>query len=293
MICNKCGNQIPNGMKFCTNCGEPAVLTQVTPNTVDTPVQTTVNTNKQQTVEPQTIQNTVTTQPINKQNIKQNNKGMIQTILFSLIRPVSNFKESEAELSSTSNSAILTGIISAIIMVLNLVISVATTLFTKSTETCFMGYCVGEDLTLAEKFKTIEWWPLVWQYIVIPAGIIFLIAVVYYIVSLIFKKNTKFGKTLGISALSITPALVGIIVLAPLLGIIWTPLSIIVSGGTLIYSISILIVLYYKEFNFDDDDKYILFNLISVFIIIIVGYLIINQIIQQSISGLGNLNSLF
>ena len=294
MFCNKCGNQIQEGMKFCTSCGEPINVEQQV-NIVQQPVE--------QVIEQQNIVDTIPVQnnnieqipntqfqTVNNQNIRKSNKGILNTILFSIIKPIANFKEKEAELISTSNSAILTGVVSVIVMVINLIITVATTLFTKSTKTCFMGYCYGEELSFAEKLKTIEWWPLIWQYIVIPAGLIFLISVVYYIAALIFKKNPKFGKLLGISALVLTPALIGIVLVSPLLGLIWAPLSTITIICGVIYSISILIILLYKEFSFENDDKFILFNLISVFIIIVIILLIINTLVQQS---LGSLNSLF
>lgn len=301
MICKKCGNPVQEGMKFCTSCGEPVVAEQ------NLNIQQSVTSNQQQVVQPNNIgvtqtpvQNTVAQptmnvqQPAYSQNTMKSGKGIFKTILMGLIRPKSNFKESEMELSSTSNSFILTGIISAMIMVINLVISVCTTLFTKSAQTCFMGYCVGEDLSFADKFKSIQWWPLIWQYIVIPAGIILLIAGIYYIVSLIFKKNLNFAKLLSISALGVAPALVAVVLVSPLLGLMWAPASIIVSATGFIYSLIILLTLFYKEFNFEEDDKFILFNLISVFIIIVIAYFVVNQVIQQSItSSLGDFSSLF
>jgi len=293
MICKKCGNQIQENMKFCTSCGEPVVLEQP------------INTTQQQVIQPNNIgtsqlsvQNTIVqptpsvqqTQPIYNQNSMKSGKGMLKTILMGIIKPVSNFKESEAELTSTSNSAIIAGIISVMVMVINLVITVCTTLFTKSTQTCFMGYCYGEELTFTEKLKTIQWWPLIWQYIVIPAGIILLIAGIYFIMSLIFKKNIKFGKLLGLVSLSSVPAFTSVILLSPILGLMWTPLSIIISITGVLYSITILTILVYKEFNFEYDDKFLLFNLISVFAFIIVVLLIVNTMVQQSF---GSLTSLF
>lgn len=287
MICKNCGNQVQDGMKFCTSCGEPVVLEQQNTNfqqpinNIQTPVQNTV-------VQPNP--SFQPTQSMYTQNNMKSGKGMLKTILMSMIRPASNFKESEAELTSTSNSAILAGVISVMVMIINLIVKVCTTLFTKSTQTCIMGYCYGEELTFTEKLKTIEWWPLIWQNVVIPASLIFLIASIYFIVALIFKKDTKYGKILGITSLSLVPALLTTVLISPVLGLMWTPLSIIVSGAAYLYSITILTILVYKEFNFEDDDKFLIFNFISVFIFVVTVLLILNTILKQSF---GSLISLF
>ena len=289
MICKKCGNQVQDGMKFCTSCGEPVVVEQniniqqqaVQPNNIgvtQTPMQNTV------------AQPTMNVQPAYSQNTMKSGKGIFKTILMSLIKPVSNFKESEMELSSTSNSFILTGVISVMVMIINLVITVCKTLFTKSAQTCFMGYCYGEELTFTEKLKSIEWWPLIWQYIVIPAVVILLISGIYFIMSLIFKKDVKFSKLLSLTSLSLVPAFTGVIILSPILGLMWTPASIIISVTGILYSIIILTILMYSEFNFENDDKFLLFNLISVFTFIVVVLLVINTLVQQSF---GSLTSLF
>lgn len=310
MICKKCQNEIQDNIKFCTNCGTPVtyetevsgVLTKE--NIINDDSLTNQNIQSQETqlntsnainissqsssiTQQSTTNNTQNNQTI---NTKINSDSIIKTILASIIKPISNIKNNNNILSSISNSFILLGIVSVMTMVINLVVTVLKTLFTKS-QACFMGYCYGEELSIAEKFKSIAWWPLIWQYVVIPAGIILLITCVYYIVSLIFKKTLNFPKLLGITTLSIVPALIVYVLISPIIGLMWAPGSIILIISGMLYSMSILFINLDKELNFENKDKFILFNLISVFVIILIVYLVGTQIISSQISSsLGGLD---
>ena len=296
MLCSKCGNPIQEGTKFCTRCGNQIVSEQQNTN-----IQQPINNMEQQInigISQTSPQNNIVqpnpnvqqVQQVYTQNIQKTGNSMLKTILMGLIKPISNFRNNETELTSVSNSAILTGMISVMIMIINLIVTVITTLFTKSTQTCFMGYCYGEELSFADKLKSIDWWPLIWQYIVIPAVIMLLIAGVYYIVSLIFKKKVDFGKLLGMTSLSLVPTFITFVLISPLLGLVWTPLSIIVSAASFMYSITILTVLLYNELKFENDDQYLFFNLVSVVIIVSIAILVVNMMLQQT---LGSLTSLF
>ena len=122
-----------------------------------------------------------------------------------------------------------------------------------------------------EKLGEINWLETIGKNFLIYAGIILIIAVLFYIVSLIFKKNLNFIKILSISASAVIPAVLGVMVLSPILGAIWEPLSIIFSILGLVYSVIVLYELINSNLDLDSDMK-IYFNLLCFGILLVAGY---------------------
>ena len=108
-----------------------------------------------------------------------------------------------------------------------------------------------------------------------------------------FKKSSSFIKLLSISASAQIPYIVLSMIVSPLLGKIWFPLSMISMVSGAIYTLVIMYELINDDLKFEGDTK-VYFNLICLGILAVAGYYAFSKIlVSSSISGLGNVLSIF
>lgn len=296
MICPNCGMENIQGSGFCVKCGNKFNVENVN-NNFQQQVQE-INSVQQnnQVVNPFVQNSSVNEQPIMQNVTQQNNVGsanvigntnktmnFVMYILMILIKPFKTFKDEEEKVTDTKNSLILSGIVVGLMLIINLVKTMITTVFTKK-----MDYNTFKFKTVIDfsKLKNLDWLDLLGKRLLIYAGIVLAIAAVYYLVSLIFKKNGNFIKLLSISATSLIPfTLVGMLA-SFVLGKIWTPLYMVCVLVSLVYSILILVSLINKEFEFENYDTKIYFHLICLGVLVVAGYyLYIKYFVLGSISS--------
>lgn len=272
MICPNCGMDNIQGSSFCVKCGNK-LNTENVNNNFQQQVQEVNNVQANNQVGDPFVQNTMQQNNyVNNVNVVTNtNKAMnfFMYILMILIKPFKTFKEEEEKLTDTKNSLILSGIVVGLMLVINLIKSMITTVFTKK-----MDYTTFKLKTVIDfsNLKNLDWLDLLGKHLLIYAGIILAIAVVYYLASLVFKKNGNFIKLLSISATSLIPfTLVGMFA-SFVLGKIWSPLYMVCVIVSLIYSVLILVCLINKQFEFENDDTKIYFHLICLGVLAVAGY---------------------
>ncbi len=272
MICPNCGMDNIQGSSFCVKCGNK-LNTENVNNNFQQQVQEVNNVQANNQVGNPFVQNTMQQNNyVNNVNVVTNtNKAMnfFMYILMILIKPFKTFKEEEEKLTDTKNSLILSGIVVGLMLVINLIKSMITTVFTKK-----MDYTTFKLKTVIDfsNLKNLDWLDLLGKHLLIYAGIILAIAVVYYLASLVFKKNGNFIKLLSISATSLIPfTLVGMFA-SFVLGKIWSPLYIVCVIVSLIYSVLILVSLINKQFEFENNDTKIYFHLICLGVLAVAGY---------------------
>ena len=272
MICPNCGMDNIQGSSFCVKCGNK-LNTENVNNNFQQQVQEVNNVQANNQVGNPFVQNTMQQNNyVNNVNVVTNtNKAMnfFMYILMILIKPFKTFKEEEEKLTDTKNSLILSGIVVGLMLVINLIKSMITTVFTKK-----MDYTTFKLKTVIDfsNLKNLDWLDLLGKHLLIYAGIILAIAVVYYLASLVFKKNGNFIKLLSISATSLIPfTLVGMFA-SFVLGKIWSPLYMVCVIVSLIYSVLILVCLINKQFEFENDDTKIYFHLICLGVLAVAGY---------------------
>lgn len=272
MICPNCGMDNIQGSSFCVKCGNK-LNTENVNNNFQQQVQEVNNVQANNQVGDPFVQNTMQQNNyVNNVNVVTNtNKAMnfFMYILMILIKPFKTFKEEEEKLTDTKNSLILSGIVVGLMLVINLIKSMITIVFTKK-----MDYTTFKLKTVIDfsNLKNLDWLDLLGKHLLIYAGIILAIAVVYYLASLVFKKNGNFIKLLSISATSLIPfTLVGMFA-SFVLGKIWSPLYMVCVIVSLIYSVLILVSLINKQFEFENDDTKIYFHLICLGVLAVAGY---------------------
>ncbi len=287
MICPKCGTNNNDGSSFCIRCGANLIENNMTPQPnnnvqnneyLEQPINQPMN---NQTVQPQ-INSLSYQQPINSVNNTQ--LDYFNYMFNAFLKPVECFKKEENKFNDTKTSIIFSSIIAVIIMIINLIKTMISAILTKSFD-----YTTFKTKTTIDfsKLKDLNYIDLIGKQLLIYAGIILVIALVYYLASLVIKKQTIFTKMLAISATSVMPFVILGMVISPILGKIWTPLSIISLVIGVVYSLLIFITLINKDITFDNEDKKIYFNLVCLSILgSALYYVYIKLLISSKVSDL-------
>lgn len=240
MICPNCGGENTEGSIFCVKCGI---------NLKETTTQDEIK-----TTEPNQKKEQLNNQSTNQQKFEEVKKTAVHYFKYAkdvLLNPYKTFKEKETELTETKNALIFSGILAVVMMLITLLTAMITSIFVKELSAkTFELHTVVKFSNLGD----LNYLVLIGRNLLIYAGIIAAIAGVYYIVSLIFKKESKFTKLLSISATSIIPFIALGMILSPILSLIWTPLSIIAKVGGLVYSILVFMSLIKEELSFETKD---------------------------------------
>lgn len=303
MICPKCGNENINGSTFCIKCGinlkelvsnqninqqnnenvnvrqDEQIINNLNYNQVNQPTLNQVNNSKENN---------------NQQKFEEAKKTAVHYFKYAkdvLLNPYKTFKEKEVELTGTKNALLFSGILAVVMMLITLLTAMITSIFVKELSAkTFELHTVVKFSNLGD----LNYLVLIGRNLLIYAGIIAAIAGVYYIVSLIFKKESKFTKLLSISATSIIPFIALGMILSPILSLIWTPLSIIAKVGGLVYSILVFMSLIKEELSFETKDLEIKFHLICLTILGTIGYYLYIKLFMAVVNnGLNDLLNMF
>lgn len=314
MTCSKCGANNIDGSTFCIKCGANLKEMQ---QTMQQPIQTNnapiqnfqqMNVQQEQPIyNQQSVNNQQTAydqqqmynqQPMYNQPIQQSSVNTnvstsplnyLMYIIAILIKPFKSFKEEEAKLNNTKTSLVLALIISVAMTIINLVKTVFTTVRVASYSWT-SGYTYSWQW---DNLKNIKWIEVIGKNFLIYACVLFAIALVFYLGSLIIKKQLGFIKSLSIASTSVVPAIISAMIISPLAGKIWSPLSIIFMVVGIVYSLIILYELMNDVLKLDSDKK-IYFNLTCLGILAIAGYYAFMKLFMSSVtSGLDGLLNLF
>ena len=313
MTCPKCGTTNTEESTFCIKCGTNLKETQPEPSneqlTENNQSQPEQNNNIQEN-QSQPEQNTTTEQTETKENTQvqqqnQNNEqqktvnnnsnvnkaslNYIMYIVAILLKPFKSFREEESKLNDPKTSFILTLMISGAMTIINLIKTILLTVHVPS-------YSFSEGYSYSwqwDNIKNIKWIEVIGKNFLIYTGIIFAIAIVFYLGSLVIKKQISFIKTLSISASSMIPAVLGIMVISPIAGKIWVHLSVIFMIVGAVYSFVIFYELMNDELKLEGDTK-VYFNLVCLGILAIAGYYAYMKLfIPQITTGLDQLTDYF
>ena len=288
MNCTNCGTYNNPQSKFCIKCGN-ALNTDNLNQANELNQNVNPQQSYQQPVQPQMqqpINNVQTTQAV---NVNTSPLNYLMYLIAILIKPFQCFKEEEDKLNNGKTSIILTLIVTVVMTLSNLIQTILSTVRVAS-------YSWTDGYTYSwqwDNLKNIKWLEVIGKNFLIYAGIILAITIVFYLGSLVVKKQLSFIKSLSISATSVIPAVCGAMILSPILGMIWSPLSMVFTIIGLVYSLIILYELMNNELNLEKDKK-IYFNLVCFGILIIAGYYAYMKLFMSSVTGgLDNILDLF
>lgn len=255
IYCPKCGTENSMDTKFCAGCGNQIQNSNPTPN-----------------VEQQ--------QEINvNQNVIDSSINHFKYLISSILKPHSEYKKNEKALENIKNSTIL----SVIVVVATVIINLITTMFNAVR---IKSFWTNEIEWVWENLKEIQYLKVIGQSILMYTLVLCAIAGVYFLASLVIKKDVKFPKLLGIVTTAFLPIMICTTILSPIISLIYSPLGICVNIIGVIYGILILIELINDVIVIDNKDTKIYFHLTCLSIIVI-GIVII--VYNMFLSSLGSI----
>lgn len=281
--CIKCGADNMANTKFCVKCGNSMQIQPVNQMNVVQPM-----VSQQPTVAPVSPVPTQvnTTQNVVPVNSNQNSVGKMNYFKYMInafLKPYDSFKKEENNLSVFKNSAILSLILVGILTVLNLI----STMINSVRVTSFW---TDETKWVWENLKDVEYFKVIGQTLLIYLGVIAAISGVYYLASLVIKKNSSFVKLLSATATSFIPFAIATSILSPLLSLIHSYIGLAVTVAGFIYFLITLLELFNELIVIDNKNTRIYFHMVCLSILLIGGIFIIYKFVLGSItSGLGSL----
>ena len=301
MICPNCGAQNIDGSNFCIKCGKPlektnsvinnnenvfTTNTPVEPVGVQSPVQ---NTMQNQTVVPNTEAVVQQPQPALTKTVpnagsvgtsKKTSTTNVFVSMFKVIKkPFTAMKEELPNFNNIKNSVVLA-------IIVTLIATIASLIQTMFNSVRVVNYSwTGKSTTtwVWDNLKEIEYIKVIGKNLLIFLGIIVAIATVYYIVSLIMKKQPNFKRLLGIAAMGIVPLYICALILSPILTLIWAPLGVTITviGG--VYSLLMIYETMNDEIALEGNAKYY-FNLVCLSILLTSAYYVYMEFILSPIT---------
>lgn len=281
-MCPNCGITNLINAKFCIKCGANLEVNNVNDmnNNMNNQIQNNdvVNNN---------INQTQNNNFSNNQNNNTNQVGgkldYVKCLLGSFLKPFDTYKNNENALSEIKNSSILAAIVVGIMTVLSL-------LSTMLSAVRYKSYFSGEVTWKWDRLGDVEYFKVIGLGLLVYAGIIAAIAGVYYLATLVIKKETKFSSLVGVAAMSIVPFAICSLLVSPILSMIYSPLGAAATIIGFVYTLVTLIELVNETVIIDNKNTRIYYHLTCLSIVIIVGLFVAYKILVNSVlGGLGDL----
>lgn len=275
MICSKCGKENLSNTNFCTGCGNPMISAQSLSNVNNNNIPTGTVMNSNNILD----QSVNTNNQMVNNNLHQNNTNMnyFKFIIDSIIKPVKTYKEENKKLQEPKNSIVLALITSLLITILSLISTFFSTVIDKNIFTDKIEFSF-------DSLEYVEWGEVLGQTFLGSLIVIFALAAIYYIGSLIAKKQTNYLKLVGITSISIIPLILCSNVLSPIISLIYSPLGMLITIVGSAYSILVFVSVVNEEINFSEKDYSIYYHLACFMSIIIIFYIIITYVLSDYIS---------
>lgn len=297
ITCSNCGASNMSNTKFCIKCGNPLqtenlntsvesnpINSQFNTETIQPNVELQVNPNNQQFGAQNIVQPTYT--PGNATQFNTGSMNYFKYMLNAILKPFDSFKKEETNLSSFKNSGILVAIIVIALTILNLISTIIKSVRVTS-------FWTDEVEWVWENLKNIGYFKVIGQNLLVYAGIIFAISGVYFLASLVLKKDSKFVKLLSATTTAFIPLAVAVSVLSPLLSLINTYIGLAITIVGFIYFVVILLELLNDQIVIENKNTRIYFHLVCLSILLIGGgFIAYNLVLGSLTSGLGLLGSL-
>lgn len=277
ITCPACGaGNLPN-TKFCTKCGSPLEANNMNtiPNSTTTSIFQTEST---------PVSNFVPNQEATEN--KTSKMNYFGYMIGAFLKPFDKYKEEENNLADFKNSAIIAAILVLGMTIMNLISTILNTVRVKS-------FWSDKVEWVWENLKEVEFIKVIGMDLLLYAGIIAGIAAVYYLASLVIKKESKYPKLLGIAATACIPAAVCMTLVSPIFSLINGTLSAAISIAGFIYTIVILIELTNEIIQIENKNTRIYFQFICLTIIVLVlGFVLYKIVLGSLTSGLGSISSI-
>lgn len=193
--------------------------------------------------------------------------------LFNIIlKPISTLKSRVQDFSDVKKTSILVILVSFIRMILNLFSSIISAIFTKE----IVNYWTGDSkLKISfSNLKNLNYFSLIFKQFFGFILVVIIIAGIYYIVSMLMKKKINYFKVASITSVSFITYIIVSYFISPIVNYIYSPFSIFLVFGSLIYSFITFILAINEEVNFKESNYSVYFHTICLTVVVIVTYYI-------------------
>lgn len=204
---------------------------------------------------------------------KKVKKGFISMIGDSILKPISSVESNAATLKNPKDTFIFAGIIAVAITVCKLITTMLSTIFYKQYDFWTQKYSWNISFS---NLDSLDYVNLIFVNLLQYAIVILGIAGVYYLATLVLKKDTTYVKTLGIVSVAVIPNIV-LSFAGSILGIIWSPIATFIGAAAVAYTILILTLSLKNILKINDFDKLIFFNVIIVAILKVLEYIVFSS----------------
>ena len=232
-------------------------------------------------------------QPMNQPMYKQPKESPIKKddvvnffkyILNALYKPISTFKENSKKFNSPKNSVIFSSIILGIAMVLNVIVELIRHA-SAGSKTSAVVKSLGINANAG-----MDWFGETIKFLLIYAVVVYAIAGIFTLASLIVKKKVNYMKVVAIISTALIPYIAANFIVGPILGIIFSLLGMICTIVGLLYTIVIFTDLITTEMEVTGNKKvHLLVICYSITIILFVILFIATAANALQSSGLGSL----
>lgn len=286
IICQNCGSQNMAGTAFCTQCGNTLQMGAMN-DSVGMQNQNNfmpqqnfnngMNNMPQQQIQSQPQQN------VGNTSANAGSLNFLHYILGTFTKPFENFKKEEDKLNDIKNVSILSAILVGASLILSLISTIISYVRVKN-------YFTGKTEWVWDNVKEFPYFKFLGQRLVLFAGALLLISVVYFIASRMVKKDTSFVKLLAASTSAFFPLTAAINVLSPILSKIFVELGICVVVIGFFYTLIILLELVNYLINIEKKDIKIYVNAACTSVITIIGgWVLYKMLLSEIASSLGGL----
>lgn len=215
-----------------------------------------------------------------KFNFSATLKDTFETIKTVFVKPATKNEEKIKKFADAKTAGIFTGFTAVIYLIIELISAIISTVVTKSCS-LFTNKCETKvDFNNLNKFDFLK---ALGDNILTILGIIAVVAIVVYVMGLIFKKQPKFMKLVAIVTAGLAPLFLAGFV-SGILTYIWAPLALFVFFAGLVLSLAYTINAISKEIVFEDDKK-VFFHVATITVIFIVAYFILTSVAKDTAAG--------
>lgn len=257
MKCSNCGAEITGDSKFCVKCG--AKITS--------------------------------DKSISKKSVNNKKNDFIQVILTCLLfilnvilKPVSTLKEKVKDYSNIKTTGILVGVVAFGRMIINLLGNMISVVFVKK----YTNYYSSETKLVFnfENLKELDYFSLIVKELFGFVIVVAALALIYYLVALVMKKNANYFRLTAIATVSFIPVIIIGSFVSVIVNYIYAPLSIFLVFASLIYSLLTFINACDDELSIDDSNLKVYFHTICLTVVIIVVYYVAMNSVGNSLVDL-------
>lgn len=253
MKCKECKCENKENAKYCVNCGKELKAKKGKKE------------EKQEIIEKE-----------QKQNFTSMMKSCFYDLKDYLLKPLEASKSKDTEdIKKVAINGAIISLVMTIITLFKTMISVV-----RVTEFSWLKGSV--TVWRFENLKNLNYFSLIFKNFFIYALVILALAFVFYVGSLIIKKQVSYQKYVSFVLISFIPTILGGMILTSLISIISIHLGVIVAILSSVYTITILVTLINDELKLEGYQK-VLFNAICFGVILCISYL---GIINISLPGI-------